>query len=105
MAFVAILAGDAESRVAKYQEFDTLQEAQAHVVAVRGDYPDAFATSAPDSGWYHWRVNFAGKRLTFDQRPPPPVKEPNHVRAMRELLKSFDPTVRGRVIDILEGRA
>ncbi len=48
--FIAIVATTPDGRIAKYQDFDTLEATEAHVQFVATTYPDAFAVANPGSG-------------------------------------------------------
>ncbi len=68
MSFIAILKTTPDGRVAKYQDFLTEAEADAHVVAFLGNYPDAFTISEPTEPFSHWRISMGAKTLVID--PP-----------------------------------
>lgn len=105
MPFIAILAVDGDNRVAKYQEFDTLAEAEAHVAAVLADYPDAFAAPAPAAHFFTWRVNMVAKAITVDPRPTKTDVEAPAVRALRIVAQALDPAKRAEILAILDGDA
>jgi len=70
--FVAIMAWDGDNRTAKYLDFNTLAEAEAHVAAFIGRFPNAFATDTPAGGPRDWVVS--GKTLSSQPLPPAPVR-------------------------------
>ena len=51
-----------DSKAAKYQDFDTLAEADAHVVSYGG-----FSAPSPDGNIEYWVVDEAAKTVTNDQ--------------------------------------
>ncbi len=70
MAFVAIMAASPDGRIAKYQDFLTEPEAEAHVAAFLGTYPDAFVVPQPSEELSNWLIDMTAKTLVID--PPPP---------------------------------
>ncbi len=74
MPFIAIMKATPDGRVAKYGDFSTEAEADAHVAAFLGDYPDAFTVPEPGEPFSHWRIDMAAKTLVID--PPTPTLEP-----------------------------
>lgn len=103
MPFVAILAVDAENRVAKYEDFPSLAAAQAHVDALQADYPGAFAAPAPAAHFFAWRVNMAAKAISIDPRPVKTDREAPAVRALRVVAQALDPAKRAEILAILDG--
>ena len=80
--WLAIMAADGASRVAKYLDFGTRAEADAHVASFIARFPNAFAAANPGGGPLDWRVN--GKALVLDPvtPPAPPTKEEKVDRAI-----------------------
>lgn len=71
--FIAVVDWTAETRIAKYLDFETEAEAQAHVTRVKASYPNAFVAPSPGGGFADWLVG-AGT-LSYSPPPePPPVK-------------------------------
>lgn len=68
MMYAAILSV-ADNRVAKYAEFETKKEANAHVAAHAERWPDAFVVKAPEGNVADWWVE--GRTVTV-QPPAPP---------------------------------
>ena len=71
-AFLAIVGITPTGRVAKFQDFDTKKEADAHVAFVKESFPDAFSAPNPGGGFADWRIT--GKAVTID--PTPVVSRP-----------------------------
>lgn len=57
--YLAIMRVEAE-RVAKYAEFETAEEAAAHVEAFAETYPDAFVAEKPSDRFTEWHVTAPG---------------------------------------------
>ena len=72
MSFVAIMSATPDNRVAKFQNFQTEAEADAHVALFADRFPDAFVVSEPAEPDGHWLIDMALKTLTIDP-PPQPV--------------------------------
>lgn len=66
MSFIAVLAAAPNGRVGKYAEFPTEAEAQAHVAAFQGRFPNAFAVEKPAAPWAHWRIDPVAKTAIID---------------------------------------
>ncbi len=66
--YVAIMKTDGDL-IAKYAEFETEQEAQAHVGAFAEKFPDAFVVPLPDGPVSRWRVS--GQAVTVVPEPGP----------------------------------
>ena len=64
--YLAIVSATPEGRVAKFAEFETQPEAEAHVAEYGG-----FVAEKPDAPWSHWLIS--GQSVTVD---PPEVPEP-----------------------------
>lgn len=56
---------DSFNRVAKYQDFNTEAEAQAHIVGNQAAYPDAFAVSKPNDEFQSWLIDPATKNVSI----------------------------------------
>jgi hypothetical protein len=82
MQYLAIVAWDAEGRVAKYQDYATAAEAAAHVARAAQAFPLAFAAQDPGGGFRDWRV--VDGALTLDPVIDPPAESP--VDPLAELL-------------------
>lgn len=74
-AHICIVAWDADNRVAKYQDFASAAEAEAHKAGVIDRYPGAFVAANPGGGSRQWLVD--GETLVFSPppEPPPPTDE------------------------------
>lgn len=68
MTYAAIMSV-ADNRVAKFKEFETRKEANAHVAAFAEKWPDAFVTKAPAANVSDWWVD--GKSVTVVPTVPP----------------------------------
>jgi hypothetical protein len=70
--FIAVMKWDGENRVAKYMDFASESDAQAHIDRYTADYPDAFiAPKAGDISSY-WLVDFINKSISLNIPPPKP---------------------------------
>lgn len=78
MTWLAIMDAAPDGSVAKYKEFLTQVEANAHVAVYVDSYPSAFAVEAPSEFFYEWRVDMVAKTIdTSGTRPTPtPESEP-----------------------------
>lgn len=57
-------------RVAKYQQFDTKPEADAHVLRFKDAYPDAVVVPTPAADIADWKI--VGQTVVAEKRPPLP---------------------------------
>ena len=88
MNFVAIMSATPDGRVAKYQGFATLAEAEAHIALFTGKFPDAFAIAKPDEPRSHWLIDMAAKTISIDVPPPPDFNAIDQATVDRLLLDS-----------------
>ncbi len=72
MTYIAIVAWTADNRLAKFQDYDTANEADAHVARVLDRFPGAFAVAYPGGGPDDWVVDPAAKTVSVVPIPPPP---------------------------------
>ena len=86
-AFLAIVDANPAGRVAKYQDFDTSEDAATHVEFVKDSFPDAFSVANPGGGFGNWRINMANRTIAID--PPPPVPPvPSREEILADVLDS-----------------
>ncbi len=88
MDFIAIMAATPEGRVAKYADFTTRAEADAHVVAFAARWPEAFAIAIPAEPFSHWLIDMAAKTITIVPPPPPDFDAIDRATVDRLLLES-----------------
>ena len=88
MSFVAIMSATPDNRVAKFQNFQTETEADAHVALFADRFPDAFVVSEPAEPDGHWLIDMALKTLTIDPPPPPDFAAIDQATVDRLLLES-----------------
>lgn len=74
--FLAIVDVTSGNRIAKFQDFDVLTEAENHVEAVLDRFPKAFAVANPDGGSMDWLIDTDAKTAVFDKLPPDPPRDP-----------------------------
>jgi hypothetical protein len=84
-----------DNRVAKYCQYDTKAEADDHVAAHIGDYPDAFvyedADNAPVIDAGTWRFDPSTKEVLDRIKRPKPERDMARLRTKRNsLLASSD---------------
>ena len=60
MAWIAVVKQDNEGRITKFLDFETEEEALAHVAKVSDAFPDAFASEAPAGGIRDFRAERGG---------------------------------------------
>lgn len=70
--FIAVVAATSDGRLAKYQDFATLAEAESHVEAVLDSFPKAFAATNPGGGFADWLIDIDAKTIILDPLPPDP---------------------------------
>ena len=98
MAFIAILSATPQGRVAKFRQFPTRTEADAHVARFTGRFPDAFVVAGPAGPWSHWLIDMVAKTISIDVPPPaPPPPESPERRAIRAIAAEIDAGTRGAV--------
>lgn len=85
MTHLAVVAWDADNRVAKYQDYATKTDAAAHVARVSDIYPNAFVAPDPGGGFEDWRIDPVAKTLSVDPAPKPP-RPPADMEVLRALL-------------------
>ena len=72
MIYFVVVDTTEENRVAKYQEYPTRAEADAHVVRFASQYPNAFVVDNPDPSpafshiRRHTTVDVEAKTITYD---------------------------------------
>ena len=86
-AFLAIVAATPAGRVAKYQDFDTSEEAAAHVEFVKAAFPDAFSVANPGSGFGDWLIDMANGTVVLEA-PPSVPSIPSREEALAGVLDS-----------------
>lgn len=73
MGYIAIMKVE-DNRVAKYAEFKTGEDAQAHIIAHAERWPDAFVVAKPSGNFADWWID--GKTLSVS---PAPARVPDRV--------------------------
>lgn len=99
MQFVAILATTPEGRVAKFETFDSWQEAQDHA----DQYINAFVVANPTQRpWPEWVLNPSNRSLSFSP-PDAPLKgkETLALQAIRLLAEDASPATKAAVLALL----
>ena len=67
MTYLVVVDKTPDNKIAKMQEFETRAEADAHVLAVAVNYPDAFVVDNPAPYQFsHTTVDTVAKTITFD---------------------------------------
>ena len=91
-SFVAIMKWDAENRVGKSMPFSTRVEADAHIAAHIGAFPDAFVAVDPPAQVSDLLVDPVTKIVSLSVLPPPP---PPTKTAILDQTMSTDEPYRG----------
>ncbi len=99
MHFVAILAVTPEGRVAKFETFDSWQEAQDHADLYVNAFVVANPTNRPDAEWV---LNPSNRSLSFSppDDPPPGIETPA-IQAIRLLAEDASPQTKLAVLALL----
>lgn len=93
--YLAIVSWTSDNRVAKYQDFDTQAQAQAHVDGwcVDNGFLNAFVAKTPNQTRSHWLVNSLEKTVSIVVPPP----EPDNSIEVVEAKMKRDPFLRAWV--------
>ena len=70
--FLTIVDATPAGRVAKYQDFDTGKEADAHVEFIKDSFPNAFSVANPGGGFGDWLIDMVNGTMVIDHPPPVP---------------------------------
>ncbi len=98
MKFVAILAVTPEGRVAKFETFDTWQDAQDHA----DQYVDAFVVTNPSQrAWPEWVLNPSNQTLSFAPPDPKVRVDSPIVQAIKLLAEDASPATKAAVLALL----
>lgn len=82
--YIAILNFSANKRVEKFQEFETLEEADSHVSSFIGSFPDAFSAQSPAGGVAEWLVDDAdSQNKTVSNSPGLADAKTDRIAAMK----------------------
>ena len=86
MTYTAIMRVAGDNRVAMYQPYGTLAEAEAHIAAHIADYPDAFVVQSPQGDPADWVVDPVAKTAAYVAPPVPVPLSVSRRQAKRALL-------------------
>ena len=68
MTYIAIVNTTPDNKIAKYQEYETKQEADDHILRVKDNFPNAFVVDKPEPYVFDYMtVNVGAKTITFDK--------------------------------------
>lgn len=85
-AYLAAVAWTADMRIAKYQDYDTEAEAEAHVAQVAAVFPQAFAAATPSDAWQDWLIDPVARTVAISPAPAPPKPPPSDVEIVSRAL-------------------
>lgn len=88
MNYIAVVAWTEDFRVAKYAEFETEAEANAHVGQVADRFPGAFVAEKPSDTFSEWLIDPDSKAVLIDPPEIVPVPEPRDLVAEIDALKT-----------------
>ena len=88
--FIAIMQSTPENRLAKYMDFDTSAEAQAHVDRHVAKYPNAFVQSSIPAHWNDWIVDMTAQTISSFPDYAPTVAEARQRKRREELKKAME---------------
>ena len=68
MTYIAIVNTTPDNKIAKFQEYETKQEADDHILRVKDNFPNAFVVDKPETYVFDYMtVNVGAKTITFDK--------------------------------------
>jgi len=68
MTYIAIVNTTPDNKIAKFQEYETKQEADDHILRVKDSFPNAFVVDKPEPYVLDYMaVNVGAKTITFDK--------------------------------------
>ena len=68
MTYIAIVNTTPDNKIAKFQEYETKQEADDHILRVKDNFPNAFVVDKPEPYVFDYMtVNVGAKTITFDK--------------------------------------
>ena len=68
MTYIAIVNTTPDNKIAKFQEYETKQDADDHILRVKDSFPNAFVVDKPEPYVLDYMaVNVGAKTITFDK--------------------------------------
>ena len=68
MTYIAIVNTTPDNKIAKFQEYETKQDADDHILRVKDSFPNAFVVDKPEPCVLDYMaVNVGAKTITFDK--------------------------------------
>ena len=68
MTYIAIVNTTPDNKIAKFQEYETKQEADDHILRVKDNFPNDFVVDKPEPYVFDYMtVNVGAKTITFDK--------------------------------------
>ena len=68
MTYITIVNTTPDNKIAKFQEYETKQEADDHILRVKDSFPNAFVVERPEPYVLDYMaVNVGAKTITFDK--------------------------------------
>jgi len=68
MTYITIVNTTPDNKIAKFQEYETKQEADDHILRVKDSFPNAFVVDKPEPYVLDYMaVNVGAKTITFDK--------------------------------------
>lgn len=102
MQFIAVLSVLPNGRVGKFQEFETLGEADAHVARFLTDFPVAFSVrNAAEMPSGTWVLNASNQQLSFSPHDELVTIESTALQAIRVLAAAAPAPVEQAVLNII----
>ena len=68
MTYISIVDTTPDNKIAKFQEYETKQEADDHILRVKDSFPNAFVVDKPEPYVFDYMiVDVVAKTITFDK--------------------------------------
>ena len=100
MTYITIVNTTPDNKIAKFQEYETKQEADDHILRVKDSFPNAFVVERPEPYVLDYMaVNVGAKTITFDKaRWDSDQAVITSTQYQRDRLEEYPP-----IVDYLDG--